>query len=86
MWLFKKKADKELERVFWELQMNLENNYKDLAIAAYREAEQLMEQKKKSNDLSQKEYKKYKRQLAEYSKKMEHYNHTNVSNFLKERY
>lgn len=86
MWLFKKKKDRELEKAFWELQMNLENNYKDLAISAYREVIRLMEDRKRSGSLSEREYKKYVEQLEEYSKKMEHYNHTNVSNFLKERY
>lgn len=43
MWLFKKKKDEELEKAFWELQMNLENNYKDLAISAHKKVMELME-------------------------------------------
>lgn len=86
MWLLKKKKDEELEKAFWELQMNLENNYKDLAISAYKKVIELMEDRKHSKRLSEKEYEKYIKQLEQYSKKMEHYNHTNVSSFLKERY
>ncbi len=86
MWLFKKKKDEELEKAFWELQMNLENNYKDLAISAHKKVIELMEDRKHSQSLSPKDYEKYVKRLEEYSKKMEHYNHTNVSSFLKERY
>lgn len=86
MWLFKKKKDEELEKAFWELQMNLENNYKDLAISAHKKVMELMEDRKHSQSLSSKDYEKYVKRLEEYSKKMEHYNHTNVSSFLKERY
>ena len=86
MWLFKNKKDEELEKSFWELQMNLENNYKDLAISAHKKVIELMEDRKRSQSLSSKDYEKYVKRLEEYSKKMEHYNHTNVSSFLKERY
>ena len=39
--LFKKEnpAKKEIEALFHEIQINLENNYKDLAIAARKQAE-----------------------------------------------
>src|SRR5699024_4459753 len=58
MWLFKKKKDEELEKAFWELQMNLENNYKDLAISAHKKVIELMEDRKRSQSLSSKDYEK----------------------------
>ena len=69
-----------------ELLLNLENNYKDLAIFARKEADAMYSQMKAEGRLKEKEALAYRKRLDDYAKKMEHYDHTNISNFLKERY
>ena len=83
--LFHKKKN-PLDDKLNELQMNLENNYKDLAIAARKEAEDLYTKMKTDGILKEKEAQSYRKRLDDYAKRMEHYDHTNISNFLKERY
>ena len=51
----KKKVQKEVENLFHEIQINLENNYKDLAISARKQAEIRLEEMRKNNELSEKE-------------------------------
>ena len=63
-------AKKEIEALFHEVQINLENNYKDLAISARKQAEY-----QAAGELKEKEYKKLKEQLDEYTKRMEGYHH-----------
>lgn len=64
-----------VERSFNEIQINLENNYKDLAISAKKEAEELLEHLHKTGELKDKYYDKYSNKLADYSKRMENYHH-----------
>ena len=71
----KKKVEKEVENLFHEIQINLENNYKDLAISARKQAEIRLEELYKSNDLSEKEYQKWKKILDDYTEKMIGYHH-----------
>ena len=68
-----KKARKEIEALFNEIQINLENNYKDLAIGARKLAEKKLEELK--DDLSAKDYTKLKAKLDDYTKRMEGYHH-----------
>lgn len=70
-----KKAQKQIETQIKDLQLYLENNYKDLAIEARQEAIILIEGCYERGELDNKSYTKYKSILCEYSKKMENYNH-----------
>ncbi len=69
--MFELKEKAMLNEKIAELEMNLSNNYKDLAISAYKEFAQLLE----TLELKEKTYKKYKKIFDEYSEKMEGYSH-----------
>ena len=72
MSLFKKDiSKKELEKAFNEIQMNLENNYKDLAIKAYKDADLMLKESK----IDEKTYTKFKARLDIFAKRMEGYSH-----------
>lgn len=70
-----KKAKKEIEEIFNDIQINLENNYKDLAIDARKKAEARLEELKTSGELSDKDYKKLKIKMDDFTKRMEGYHH-----------
>lgn len=70
-----KEAKKEIEALFNEIQINLENNYKDLAIGARRKAEERLKSVEDSGELKDKDYKKLKAKLDDYTKRMEGYHH-----------
>lgn len=70
-----KQAKKEILDLFNEIQINLENNYKDLAIGARKKAEERLGELKASGELSDKDYKKLKATLDDYTKRMEGYHH-----------
>ena len=77
--LFKKKGNKQIEEKI-ELQINdlqlyLENNYKDLAIKARKDAIKLLEESYSEGKVDDKHYAQYKKILDEYTKKMANYNH-----------
>ena len=84
MGLFQKK-NTELDALLTELQMNLENNYKDLAIQARRDAESCYARLVSEGKLSQKMQARYRACLDSYAERMKHYDHTDISKFLKER-
>lgn len=71
----KKKEQKELENLYREIQINLENNYKDEAIFAKKHAKERLEELWNNNELSEKEYLKWKKVLDEYTSKMIGYHH-----------
>lgn len=71
----KKKEQKEVENLFQEIQINLENNYKDEAIYARKQASQRLEEMRNNNELSEQEYAKWKKVLDEYTNKMIGYHH-----------
>ncbi len=75
--LFKREnpAKKEIEDLFHEIQINLENNYKDLAISARRKAEEALARCETSGELKEKDYKRLKAKLDDYTKRMEGYHH-----------
>lgn len=70
-----KQAKKEIEELFHEIQINLENNYKDLAIGARKKAESRLEEFRDEGALGDKDYKKLKEKMDEYTKRMEGYHH-----------
>ncbi len=65
----------EIEALFNEIQINLENNYKDLAIDARKKAEIRLNQLKDDNNLKNKDYQKLKEKLDDFTKRMEGYHH-----------
>ncbi len=74
---FKRKSpvQSDIKKALNEIQMNLENNYKDLAIKAYNGAVTLIEDYYKDGKIDDKSYDKYKEELAVYNKRMEGYSH-----------
>lgn len=70
-----KQAKKEMEELFHEIQINLENNYKDLAIGARKKTAERLEELNASGELNAKDYSKLKARLDEVTKKMEGYHH-----------
>lgn len=70
-----KQAKKEILQLFNEIQINLENNYKDLAIGARKKAETRLDELKSTEELTEKDYKKLKATLDDYTKRMEGYHH-----------
>ena len=74
MSIFKKNTTKkEIETSLNEIQINLENNYKDLAIKAFKDSSELVERYQSLID--EKAYGKYKGQLDVFAKRMEGYSH-----------
>ena len=60
MSIFKKNLEKNaVKKALNEIQINLENNYKDLAINAYNDAAALIETYRADKKLNDKEYEKY---------------------------
>ena len=57
-----------------DININLENNYKDLAISAYNDFAKTLEEMKQ-NGLNEKVYNKYKKILDDFTKRMEGYSH-----------
>lgn len=70
-----KAVKREIEALFNEIQINLENNYKDLAIGARKKAEERLKTLENSGELKDKDYKKLKAKLDDYTKRMEGYHH-----------
>lgn len=70
-----KQVKKEILELFNEIQINLENNYKDLAINARKKAETRLSDVYLDGGLNEKDYKKLKAQLDDYTKRMEGYHH-----------
>lgn len=75
--LFKKMnpAQKQIEQQMRDMKLYLENNYKDLAIQARKEAIQLVEKNFSEGKISEASYKDYMQTLETYTKQMAHYNH-----------
>ena len=76
MSIFKKNLEKNaVKKALNKIQINLENNYKDLAIKAYNDAAALIETYRADKKLNDKDYEKYKQGLAVFHKRMEGYSH-----------
>ena len=71
---FELKEKAALNEKINDININLENNYKDLAIAAYKDFAETLE-KMHEGGLSEKVYKKYKKILDDFTKRMEGYSH-----------
>lgn len=71
----KKNGKQEIEALFHEIQINLENNYKDLAISARKKAEVRLRELQENGELKEKDYGKLKAKLDEYTTRMEGYHH-----------
>lgn len=70
-----KRAKKELEAIFHDIQINLENNYKDLAIGARKKACVRLEELNAAGVLTARDYAALKKRLDEYTRRMEGYHH-----------
>lgn len=70
-----KQARREMEALFNDIQINLENNYKDLAIKARKDAELKLTELKEKGELKDKDYGKLKARLDDFTKRMEGYHH-----------
>ena len=70
-----KQAHREMEALFNDIQINLENNYKDLAIQARKNAELKLAELKENGQLKDKAYQKLKAKLDDFTKRMEGYHH-----------
>lgn len=73
--LFKNKGKKEIEMQLTELKLNLENNYKDLAISALKDAITMVEHYYQIGEINERMYMKYKQILGTYTEEMKGYNH-----------
>ena len=73
--MIKKKIRKEIDCVRNELDMNLSNNYKDLAQDALRKLKETVDTYYRDGMLKEKDYKKLKTLVDEYSIKMADYHH-----------
>ncbi|MGN0151769.1 MAG: hypothetical protein ACI39Q_04780 [Wujia sp.] len=76
MFQFKsRQAKKEIEALFHEIQINLENNYKDLAIGARKKAAERLEELNKAGELNARDYGVLKNKLDDFTTRMEGYHH-----------
>ncbi len=73
LWFGKSAALKELEEILFELQSNLENNYKDAAQNALAKLKVRTEELR--GLLKEKDYKRFSVLCTEYSVKMTGYHH-----------
>lgn len=73
--LGKRKKHSELEEKLNNIQVNLENNYKDEAHKAYREAKKLFEEIVTNGDLKDKQIELYTKKLSEFEERLKNYGH-----------
>ena len=73
--MLNRKTKKKLDSLINEMNVNLENNYKDLAIKAFKDSSELIEKYHNTAAINEKTYIKYKQQLDEFSKRMVGYSH-----------
>ena len=73
--LKKTKVAKELDRLIAEIDMNMQNNYKDAARAAFREFEELYTALAESGELNENQKSMYSAKLSAYREKLKAYSH-----------
>ena len=71
----KSPQEKEMEKLLADIQMNLENNYKDLAISARKLAQERLDELHGSGQLVGKPYERLKKELDSYTERMVGYHH-----------
>ena len=73
--MMKRSVKQQLNAKLNEMNMNLANNYKDLAHDALKELDQMVEDLKQSGDLKEKDYQKMRQMVDGYKVKLSHYHH-----------
>jgi len=73
--MMKRSVKQQLNAKLNEMNMNLANNYKDLAHDALKELDQMVEDLKRSGDLKEKDYQKMRQMVDGYKVKLSDYHH-----------
>lgn len=73
--MMKRNIKQQLNAKLTEMNMNLANNYKDLAHDALKELDRMVEDFKASGDLKEKDYQKMRRMVDNYKRKLADYHH-----------
>lgn len=73
--MMKRNIKQQLKAKLTEMNMNLANNYKDLAHDALNELDRMVEDFKASGDLKEKDYQKMRRMVDDYKRKLADYHH-----------
>lgn len=73
--MMKRSVKQQLNAKLNEMNMNLANNYKDLAHDALKELDQMVEDLKQSGDLKEKNYQKMRQMVDGYKVKLSDYHH-----------
>lgn len=73
--MMKRNIKQQLNAKLTEMNMNLANNYKDLAHDALKELDRMVEDFKASGDLKEKDYQKMRRMVNDYKRKLADYHH-----------
>jgi hypothetical protein len=73
--MIKRKTRQKLDAKYSEMNMNLENNYKDLAKTALKELDLLVEEMKSTGELNEKDYIKVRRDVDGYKTRLSDYHH-----------
>lgn len=71
----KRSVKQQLNAKLNEMNMNLANNYKDLAHDALKELDQMVEDLKQSGDLKEKDYQEMRQMVDGYKVKLSDYHH-----------
>lgn len=73
--MMKRNIKQQLNAKLTEMNMNLANNYKDLAHDALKELDRMVEDFKASGDLKEKDYQKMRRMVDDYKRRLADYHH-----------
>lgn len=73
--MMKRNIKQQLNAKLTEMNMNLANNYKDLAHDALNELDRMVEDFEASGDLKEKDYQKMRRMVDDYKRKLADYHH-----------
>ena len=73
--MMKRSVKQQLNAKLNEMNMNLANNYKDLAHDALKELDQMVEDLKQPGDLKEKDYQKMRQMVDGYKVKLSDYHH-----------